>query len=124
MLTDTHTEEKKRIAGQLFEMERQKLDLFTTNQSLSKENNELKEINANYESEISKMNEQRAKDQKENEELKQRISQLETEAREVASNMRKTIYKKERELEDVEKLLADMQEEPYMDLEASCEQKH
>jgi predicted nucleic acid-binding Zn-ribbon protein len=34
----------------------------------------LKEINANYESEISKMNEQRAKDQKENEELKQRIS--------------------------------------------------
>lgn len=124
MVTDTHTEEKKRIAGQLFEMERQKLDLFTTNQSLSKENNELKEINANYQSEISKMNEQRAKDQKENEELKLRISQLETEAREVASNMRKTIYKKERELEDVEKLLADMQEEPYMDLEASCEQKH
>jgi hypothetical protein len=38
--------------------------------------------------------------------------------------MRKTIYKKERELEDVEKLLTDMQEEPYMDLEASCEQKH
>lgn len=70
------------------------------------------------------MNEQSAKDQKENEELKQRISQLETEAREVASNMRKTIYKKERELEDVEKLLTDMQEEPYMDLEASCEQKH
>jgi hypothetical protein len=74
MLTDTHTEEKKRIAGQLFEMERQKLDLYTTNQSLSKENNELKEINANYESEISKMNELRAKDQKDNEELKQRIS--------------------------------------------------
>jgi malonyl CoA-acyl carrier protein transacylase len=56
--------------------------------------------------------------------LKQRISKLETEARKAASNMRKTIYLKERGVEDVEKLLKDMQEETYINLKASCEQKH
>ena len=98
-------------------MERQKLELYTTNQSLVKENNGLKESFLRFESEI---NEQRVKDEKEKEVLKERIAQLESETRET-NKLRQTIYKKDRELEDVERLLTDMQEEPYMDLEASCD---
>ena len=66
------------------------------------------------------MNELRVNDEKEKEELKERIAQLESETRET-NKLRQTIYKKDRELEDVERLLTDMQEEPYMDLEASCD---
>ena len=38
-LNDTHDKEKNSLASQLFEMERQKLELFTKNQSHAKENN-------------------------------------------------------------------------------------